>query len=706
MPSKELSILLLAKDMASKTIGQVAGSVKKLGNTGAIVSRGMGTLANNVLRLGIGAGSALAGFVALTIKEGQEVAKVDKLFANAVHSSGKISSAQSAALVAQQSTLLKLTGRDDELVATIQTRLIQMKASAAQTLALTPLIIAAASATGKSEETVQMAVGKALQGSVTSLTRIGVIIPKISAEQTKAITGNKKLSESQKKAALAALNYSAILSELQKRFGAVNQSLSGTLEVRLNVLRETMASIREDMGIKLLPVITKIVDVVGREVAPAFAKLVDTHLPSLISGLSEFASSLENGGAESAVRGISDAIGTMIGLLQAAAGPVKMIVGAFMSMPKELQTVLVGAFAVNKLSGGMLTQLAGAGLGGLLNRGGTPANPLFVADVTGGLGKGAASAGTGILNMLKNGLSVGIAAASIAALAYEIGQFMNTVGQAQGELQGQVNATGQQTPQQSAANLGATANSLFGMNILDRAIAETFGGGQITADFIGAAQRLTAATMTSADATKALPGVQRALEYAQYAGFKSAVGPLQEALNRLKEEIAANTQVVSIADKPTLSLTATADDPRYATGAARLARMGERGDKLLPAFQAIFNRAWAHGKVPTDTALQATYLRNIERATTAATTAQRIFREGERADLGKVVSSSAIAAAIASSSARMLAVAQAVGAASIVAAIHGISAPKVIVNTTVSARETKVVTQKFERYQGKLVPVF
>ena len=61
---------------------------------------------------------------------------------------------------------------------------------------------------------------------------------------------------------------------------------------------------------------------------------------------------------------------------------------------------------------------------------------------------------------------------------------------------------------------------------------------------------------------------------------------------------------------------------------------------------------------------------------------------------------------MAAASARMLAVAQAVGAASIVAAIHGISAPKVIVNTTVSARETKVVTQKFERYQGKLVPVF
>jgi hypothetical protein len=49
----------------------------------------------------------------------------------------------------------------------------------------------------------------------------------------------------------------------------------------------------------------------------------------------------------------------MIDLLKIAAAPVKAIVDAFLKLPKEVQTVLVGAFAVNKLTGGLVTNAAG-----------------------------------------------------------------------------------------------------------------------------------------------------------------------------------------------------------------------------------------------------------------------------------------------------------------------------------------------------------
>jgi len=187
------------------------------------------------------------------------------------------------------------------------------------------------------------------------------------------------------------------------------------------VLRESLASIREDAGMKLLPVLTKIVDVVGASVVPAFAKLVDKMLPDVISGLNAFADAMAAGGAEKAISGITSAIGTMIDMLKLAAGPVKMIVGAFMALPKELQTILVAGFAVNKLSGGMLVQLGGE----LFKRGGTPANPLFVKDVglPGGLGGGKGGPGipaVGGGSLLATLGAAGITAAAVAAAAWTI----------------------------------------------------------------------------------------------------------------------------------------------------------------------------------------------------------------------------------------------------------------------------------------------
>jgi hypothetical protein len=362
---------------------------------------GIGTAIRRGTVLAIGALATLSALVAKSVREGQEVQKVNLLFANAVKSSGQVTSDQTAKLVKQQDALLRLTGQDDELITTIQTRLIQMRATGKQTLALTPLIVAASRATGKDVGTITLAVGKALQGSQTSLTRLGIIMPKITAEQKKAITGNKKLSDGQKAAALAALSYEMALAELQKRFGKVNAAMAGTLETRLAVLKERLASIREDFGLKLLPVLTRIADVVAGPVVDAFAKFIDRITPDVIGGLNEFAKALENGAAEEAISGISDALGTMIDLLKIAAAPVKAIVGAFMSLPKGLQTALVAGFAVNKLSGGMIGQGIGQIIGGAFNRGGSPANPMFVADVTGGLGGGiGGKGGKGLLGTL------------------------------------------------------------------------------------------------------------------------------------------------------------------------------------------------------------------------------------------------------------------------------------------------------------------
>jgi hypothetical protein len=109
---------------------------------------------------------------------------------------------------------------------------------------------------------------------------------------------------------------------------------------------------------------------------------------------------------------------------------VKSAVSLFSSLPDWVQQIAVGAFAVNKLTGGLVTNIGG-GIAdfvgqklGLL-RGSSPATPLFVSDVTGGIGGAAGAAGASEAGLLAKAFSLLPAtflAAGIIAAAVPIGQ--------------------------------------------------------------------------------------------------------------------------------------------------------------------------------------------------------------------------------------------------------------------------------------------
>jgi len=420
---------------ANKQLSNLEASTARLTASTARLHRGfvtlgagIGTAIRNGAMLAVGAVSSLVGLIALSVKEGQEALKVQKLLTNAVagtnlgtpKGAGRVNAADYRGMIAQQAALLQLTGKDDELIATIQTRLIGMQATGKQTLALTPLIIAASTATGRDVETIALNVGKALQGNMGSLARLGIVIPKLTAAQKKAITESKTMTAEQKKAALGGSDYSKILAELTKRFGAVNEAMKDTLEVRLGVLREGLANIRENMGQKLLPSLTRVVDVVGDQLVPAFGKFVDSILPDIIRGIEQFAAAMEDGGAERAIKGITDALGPLVEFLKISAGAAKTLFDVFMKLPSPIQGLLVGGFAVNKLSGGLIGAAIPDIVGGLMgSRGASPRNPVYVSDVTGGIGgklPGAlAPAGTGA--MLTGGAALAGAALSVGAVA-------------------------------------------------------------------------------------------------------------------------------------------------------------------------------------------------------------------------------------------------------------------------------------------------
>ena len=360
--------------------------------------------------------TAMAGALAIAVKEGQEAANVQKILAQAITNSGKVSQANVDALNAQATALMNLAGVDDELIKSEQTRLIQMGLTGKQVEKATPLILDFATATGVDLLTATKLFGKAAQGNVGALSRYGVQIDKAKAKVDP---------------------FGAAIDAMNSKFGGTTKALSGSFDVRLRVLQENLKNIREDVGIKLLPALTRIVDVVGTKLVPAFGKFVDRILPQLNDGLNQFADALSNGGAESAIRGITDALGPMVDLVKIAAEPVKAIVKVFLSLPKEVQTVLVGAFAVNKLTGGLVTNAAG-GLVEALGKaviGGIKA-PLVnvqggVVNVAGGIPGGGglpsvAAAGGGLLGaVIAPAAAIIVGAIAAAAVSGEIARALN-----------------------------------------------------------------------------------------------------------------------------------------------------------------------------------------------------------------------------------------------------------------------------------------
>lgn len=354
--------------------------------------------------------TSLAGLLLVSAHEGQEAQNVQIKYANAIKNSGKVSAAYVGILNAQQDALLNLSGADDEAIKAAQTQLIQMGLTGAQVEKLTALSLNLSEATGKDLTASTLAVGKAAQGSNKALNQLGIIVPK-GAD------------------AIAILN---------QRFGGTTQALSGQLDTRLEVFNQRLANIREAAGQKLLPSLTKLVDVVSGKLVPAFGQFIDAILPTVISGLDQLSSFLSGGGATSALTNFltiaKSAAPVIKGAAEATFTLIKGAVGLFTSLPPVLQSLAIAGLTVNKLTGGLVTNLAGGlidavirSFRGLMN---VNAGVVNVNGAVGGVPGGpVATAAGGLAGVLGAVAAPVISVAAVAAAGQIIGDQVHQQGQ-------------------------------------------------------------------------------------------------------------------------------------------------------------------------------------------------------------------------------------------------------------------------------------
>jgi NTP pyrophosphatase (non-canonical NTP hydrolase) len=272
MAGTTLSFNVLAKDNASRTIGKVGQSFGNLHLSVGKVMKGVALVAPALAGLAVGAG--IKDF----INDARESAKVGRLTAQVVKSTGgaaKITAEQVGDLA---TAISNKTGADDEAIQSGQNLLLTFtnirngvgkgndifnQASRAITDMTAALNDGEVTAEGMKTSSIQL--GKALNDpikGVTALQKVGVSFTAKQKEQIKTLVESGKTMEAQK----------IILAELGKEFGGAAEAASDPL----TKLKTIAGNLSEQIGGYLLPSVDRFATYLGSTAIPAVSKFADS----------------------------------------------------------------------------------------------------------------------------------------------------------------------------------------------------------------------------------------------------------------------------------------------------------------------------------------------------------------------------------------------------------------------------------------------
>lgn len=188
---------------------------------------------------------------------------------------------------------------------------------------------------------------------------------------------------------------SLILSQTKTQQGQFARS-SDDLAQQQDILNASWDNAKDRLGEGLLPMVTDLVHAINRDVIPAVDDASEWFEHKGAKAIQHYIASWKPL-AESVLPAVKTTVGDVVGEVKDLAPVVKGIFDAFNKLPAPLQkAVVIGATAgyVGKktgLLGAGVKALTGSGEGrsvegALLTRGASPANPLYVVDINGGLG--------------------------------------------------------------------------------------------------------------------------------------------------------------------------------------------------------------------------------------------------------------------------------------------------------------------------------
>jgi len=408
MASTELSILLLAKDMASKTIGKVSKEVSGLGKAGATASRGLSNLGANLAKIGaiaaVGLGVAVKSGLSSLAELESAVASVE----GAIKQMGLTGQVTGSQVATWANEIEAATGAafDDKAITQATSTLIRFgKVTPGNLRPAMEVITDLATKTGDVDSAATL-LAKALADPTKAagkLARSGVILTKSQQDQIKAFTEAGDAAAAQK----------VILDSLAQTTKGAALASQGPYKRAMSVLADVTEDAQRALAEGFLPVLEKVAGKLSKALAD----------PKVMANIREFGKGLASG-LDSLIS-IAEKLpwGAIGDSLKVAGAGAKAVLGAFVALPPWVQTAVLTGWGLNKLTGGALGGLVSQLAGGLIK--GVLGIQAGVVNVTGGVvnapggglpggGKGGAPGG-GLLSLGVLGPLAAVVTSAVAA---------------------------------------------------------------------------------------------------------------------------------------------------------------------------------------------------------------------------------------------------------------------------------------------------
>jgi len=245
--AERLEIIVTATDKAS---GVLSGITGKLGGLGGIAK---GALIGGLGLAVTGATAALGGLTAglgVSISEAMEAEEVMAQLNAVLKSTGGAAGVTADMASDLATSMSQVTRFNDEAILSGENMLLTFTNIGENVFPqATQTMLDMSQALGQDVQSSAMQLGKALNdpiNGVTALRRVGV---NFTEDQQKTIKAMVETGQ-------AALAQKLILFELRKEFGGSAEAAGGTLAGQLDILKNTMSNVAEEVGTVLLPILT------------------------------------------------------------------------------------------------------------------------------------------------------------------------------------------------------------------------------------------------------------------------------------------------------------------------------------------------------------------------------------------------------------------------------------------------------------------
>lgn len=349
--------------------------------------------------------------------------------------------------------------------------------------------------------------GKALNDPLKglgALSRAGITFSKQQTDQIKTLVKNNDLLGAQ----------DLILKELGKRYGGAFKAEGNTATGVFRGIGDAVEDLQKAIATGLFPVIQKVLPKIRSALADPKVIATIQRLGDSIASLFSDKNIAEGGKILGSLFETAKAAAPVVGeAARATLTAVKAAVSLFTSLPKEVQQLAIGAFAINKITGGLVTNLAGGLISSVLKQlvSGVVNVNGAVVNVNGGVGLPGVTptgGGGGIIGTLKG------AAKALIPLAIGIGI---AEGFAQGNKDDEARRAAGQATFYGTGNLDARHRATAGMSVtiagVSSAAAKAITAGGFDSRIADAQinKNLVAAVTAESKTTTAVEGMKGAM---------------------------------------------------------------------------------------------------------------------------------------------------------------------------------------------------